>query len=127
MSAAFSVLAAALLVAVLYAMLKQNAPIFALLLSLGAAVVILLHIGTALQELLLWAASLQAQSDAELYLCLLRAAGVLLLSDYICTLCHEAGADSVAWCADFAGRCLVLVAARPLLYEIYQTIGELMA
>lgn len=125
MSSVFPVLAAALTAAVLYAALKEYAPVFGLFLSLGAAAVILLHLGAALEELLLWLGSLQARVDGEAFSCLLRAAGILLLTDYTCTLCREAGADSVAWCADLAGRCLVLAAAWPLLRQIYQTVWEL--
>lgn len=125
MSGIFPVLAAALTAAVLYATLKEQAPVFALFLSLGAALVILLHLGSAVQELLLWLVSLQARMGGEAFSCLLRAAGILLLTDYTCTLCREAGADSVAWCASLAGRCLVLAAAWPLLRQIYQTIWEL--
>lgn len=127
MSGFFPVLGAALAAAVLYAALKEQAPVFALFLSLGAALVILLHLGAAFQELLAWLAALQSQIDSEAFACLLRAAGILLLSDYTCTLCREAGADSVAWCANLAGRCLVLAAAWPLLREVYQTIWELTA
>lgn len=125
MSGLFPVLAAALAAAVLYVTLKEQAPVFALFLSLAAALVILLHLGTALRELLAWLAALQARMDGEAFACLLRAAGILLLTDYTRTLCREAGADSVAWCADLAGRCLVLAAAWPLLRQIYETIWEL--
>ena len=58
---------------------------------------------------------------------LLRCAGILLLTDYARTLCEEAGADTLAWCAGFAGRCLVLAAAFPLLEEICQKIWGLAA
>ncbi len=125
MSGIFPVLAAALAAAVLYAALKEQAPAFALFLSLAAALVILLHLGTALRELLLWLTALQTRVDGEAFSCLLRAAGILLLTDYTCTLCRESGAESVAWCAGLAGRCLVLAAAWPLLRQIYQTIWEL--
>ena len=50
-----------------------------------------------------------------------------LLTDYARTLCEEAGADTLAWCAGFAGRCLVLAAAFPLLEEICQKIWGLAA
>lgn len=125
MSGLFPVLAAALAAAVLYVTLKEQAPVFALFLSLAAALVILLHLGAVLRELLAWLTALQARVDGEAFACLLRAAGILLLMDYTRTLCREAGADSVAWCADLAGRCLVLAAAWPLLRQIYETIWEL--
>ena len=48
-----------------------------------------------------------------------------LLADYVRTLCEEAGADTLAWCAGLAGRCLVLAAVWPLLEQIFQTIWGL--
>jgi stage III sporulation protein AD len=125
MSDAFVVLAAALLAAVLCAMLKDTVPGLALFLSVAAALVILARIGAALQQLLAWLAALQSQSNSELFACLLRAAGILLMTDYMCALCRESGVDAVAWCVEFAGRCLMLAAAWPILREVYQTIWEL--
>ena len=49
----------------------------------------------------------------------------MLLADYVRTLCEEAGADTLAWCAGLAGRCLVLAAVWPLLEQIFQTIWGL--
>ena len=48
-----------------------------------------------------------------------------MLADYVRTLCEEAGADALAWCAGLAGRCLVLAAVWPLLEQIFQTIWGL--
>ena len=70
-----------------------------------------------------------AQTDdaaaADSQTCLLRSAGILLLADYVRTLCEEAGAGTLAWCAGLAGRCLVLAAVWPLLEQIFQTIWGL--
>lgn len=48
--------------------------------------------------------------------------GILLLADYIRTLCKESGAEALGWCAGLAGRCLVLAAVFPLLEEVCQRI-----
>ena len=50
----------------------------------------------------------------------------LLVSIYARTLCEEAGAESLAWCASLAGRLLVLAAAWPLLEEIGQRIWSVL-
>ena len=57
---------------------------------------------------------------------LLRCTGIVLLTDYARTLCEEAGAESLAWCAALAGRLLVLAAAWPLLEEIGQRIWSVL-
>lgn len=127
MSGLGAVLAAAVAAGVLYAVLQKTAPGYALLVSLAAAGAVVLRglsvFGQALQGI----AALGQQVDGQAFACLARCAGVLLVTDYARTLCEEAGADSLAWCAGFAGRCLVLAAAWPLLNEICQTIWELTA
>ncbi|UQK57809.1 stage III sporulation AC/AD family protein [Faecalibacterium wellingii] len=72
-----------------------------------------------------WA--LSRRVDGTAFSCLLRCAGILLITDYARTLCEEAGADSLAWCTGLAGRLLVLAAAFPLLEEICQRIWGLAA
>ena len=72
-----------------------------------------------------YAALTEQRTNAQAFSCLLRSAGILLLADYVRTLCEEAGADTLAWCAGLAGRCLVLAAVWPLLEQIFQTIWGL--
>lgn len=125
MSGLLPVFGAALVTAVLYTVLRKDFPVFALLLSLASALVILLRLGVAFQGVLRGLAQLQSRVDGEAFSCLLRCAGILLVTDYARTLCREAGAESLAWCTSLAGRCLVLAAAWPLLEQIYQLIWEL--
>ena len=113
MSAAVPVLTALLLAAFAGILLQRYSPPFTLLLSLGAAVWLLLRLAQPLRGVL------------QAFSCLLRSAGILLLADYVRTLCEEAGADALAWCAGLAGRCLVLAAVWPLLEQIFQTIWGL--
>ena len=124
MSAAVPVLMALLLAAFAGILLQRYSPAFALLLSLGAAVWLLLRLAQprgVLQAMI----QLGQRTNAQAFSCLLRSAGILLLADYVRTLCEEAGADALAWCAGLAGRCLVLAAAWPLLEQIFQTIWGL--
>lgn len=125
MSAAVAVFGIALLAALLYAVLEKQAPAYALLLSLGAALVLLVRAGTSIRTVLSGIARLAGQADSGAFSCLVRSAAIVLLTDYTRTLCEEAGAESLGWCVGLAGRCLVLAAAWPLLEEILQTIGAL--
>ena len=115
MNAAVAVFGIALLAALLYAVLEKQAPAYALLLSFGAALVLLVRAGTSIRTVLSGIARLAGQADSGAFSCLVRSAAIVLLTDYTRTLCEEAG----------AGRCLVLAAAWPLLEEILQTIGSI--
>lgn len=110
MSAAVPVLTALLLMAFAGVLLQRYSPAFALLLSLGAAVWLLLRLAQPLRGVLQAMVQLGQRTNAQAFSCLLRSAGILLLADYVRTLCEEAGADTLAWCAGLAGRCLVLAA-----------------
>ena len=119
------VLTALLLTAFAGVLLQRYSPAFALLLSLGAAVWLLLRLAQPLRGILQAMVQLGQRTNAQAFSCLLRSAGILLLADYVRTLCEEAGADTLAWCAGLAGRCLVLAAVWPLLEQIFQTIWGL--
>ena len=97
------------LVVVLSILVKQISTLFATIRSLFAQAFV----------------QLGQRTNAQAFSCLLRSAGILLLADYVRTLCEEAGADALAWCAGLAGRCLVLAAVWPLLEQIFQTIWGL--
>ena len=72
------------------------------------------------------------QKSAPTFSLLVSMAAALILlarvgsADYARTLCEEAGAESLAWCASLAGRLLVLAAAWPLLEEIGQRIWSVL-
>ena len=125
MSAAATVFGLALLAALLYTALQKNVPMYALLLSLGAALVLLLRAGGAIRAVLSGIFRLEQQAGGEAFACLIRSTALILLTDYIRILCEEAGADSLAWCVGLAGRCMVLAAVWPLLEEILQQIGSM--
>ena len=101
-----------LLGALLYTALKRSVPSYALFLSLAAALVILVRVGAAFRSVLLGVARLGEQAGGAAFSCLVRSAVIFLLTDY-------------TWCVGFAGRCLVLAAAWPLLEEILQRIGSM--
>lgn len=123
----FSVLGALAVFAVVQLLLQKYAPSYALFVSIAAAVFVLWQLGSAMQGLLQRIAVFSNRVDGPAFACLLRCAGILLLTDYARTLCEEAGADTLAWCAGLAGRVLVLAAAFPLLEELCQKIWGLAA
>lgn len=125
MSTFFPLLVLALAAALLHNLLHRDSPAFALLLSLGASVVILFRVGGAAVGILNWLSALQSRLDSPAFSALLRTAGILLLSDYVGTVCREAGAASVGWCTDLAGRCMALVCLWPMLQEITNMIRGL--
>lgn len=125
MSTAVPILLALLLLAFACTLLQRYAPAYALLLSVGAAIWLLFRLAQPLRVVLQAAAQLGQRTDGQAFACLLRSAGILLLADYVRTLCEEAGADALAWCAALAGRCLVLAAVWPLLEQICRTIWGL--
>lgn len=122
---ALTVLGAALVTAVLYAAVQKESPVFALLLSLAAALAILLRLGAEFKSVLEGIIAVGQKTDGQALTCLLRCTGILLLTDHARTLCEETGAQSLAWCTSLAGRCLVLAAAWPLLSEVCGRIWEL--
>lgn len=127
MTALAAVIGAALIAAVLCASLQKVSPAFALVVSLAAALAVMLRLSAAVQDALRWLLQLGQRVDGQAFASLLRCAGILLLTDYARALCEEAGAESLAWCTGFAGRCLVLAAAWPLLSELCRRVWELTA
>ena len=114
MSAAVPAITALLLAAFAGILLQRYSPAFTLL-----------RLAQPLRGVLQAFVQLGQRTNAQAFSCLLRSAGILLLADYVRTLCEEAGADALAWCAGLAGRCLVLAAVWPLLEQIFQTIWGL--
>lgn len=125
MSGAVSLFGILLVAAALYVLFQKTAPTFALLVSLAAAVVLLARVGSALETVLSGLHQLERQAGGNAFSCLLRCAGIALLTDYARALCEEAGAESLAWCAGLVGRCLILAAAWPLIEEIGQRIWSI--
>ena len=124
-SSAWVTLGLVAVLAAMHALLQKELPAYALLLSLGAIVLLLVRLGGTFRSVLEGVALLGQQTDKQAFQCLLRSTGILLLADYTRTLCKESGAEALGWCAGLAGRCLVLAAVFPLLEEVCQRIWGL--
>ena len=123
---ALTMLGLAVMGAVLYTLFQKSAPTFSLLVSMAAALILLARVGSAAQSVLSGLVRLEQRAGGDAYSCLLRCTGIVLLTDYARTLCEEAGAESLAWCAALAGRFLVRGVAWPLLEEIGQRIWSVL-
>ena len=89
MSTSFSILGAVVVFAAAQLLLRKDAPAYAFLLSVGAALFVLLQLGATVQELLRNVLAFSRRVDGPAFACLLRCAGILLLTDYARTLCEE--------------------------------------
>ena len=87
MSTSISILGAAVVFAAAQLLLRKDSPSYAFLLSIGAAVFILLRLGAAAQDLMRGVWALSRRVDGTAFSCLLRCAGILLITDYARTLC----------------------------------------
>ena len=97
MSSAWVTLGLVAVLAAMHALLQKELPAYALLLSLGAIVLLLVRLGGTFRSVLEGVALLGQQTDKE----------------------------ALGWCAGLAGRCLVLAAVFPLLEEVCQRIWGL--
>lgn len=125
MSTSLSLLIFVAAIAVMEALLRKTEPVFSLLLSIAAALLLVQKAGRAVQELMQGIALLARQTDGQAFSCLIRCTGILLLTDYVRSLCAEAGANSLGWCTGLVGRCLLLASAWPLIREISRAIWGL--
>ena len=122
MSTACMIAGAAIVLAVTQLFLQKDAPVYAVLVSIAAAAFLLFQLSETIQLIVQKASAFGQKADGQAFTCLLRCAGILLLTDYARTFCEEAGAGVLGWCVGFAGRCLVLGAAWPLLDTICQKV-----
>lgn len=108
--------------AVLYALLKKESPAMAILFALALAIALLVTFSYYLQDAVAWLPVLQDSTGQEAFACLLKSAGIILCADYGRDLCKDAGSESMAGCISVMGRVMVLVAALPLLENVYYSI-----
>ncbi|CCX38945.1 stage III sporulation protein ad putative [Clostridium sp. CAG:1013] len=118
------------LCAVLFAALVQKSnKEYALLISLGAATVLLLLIldkaAPLLQELRSMAGSGALEGDAIQLM--LRAVGITVVGQVVSRLCKDGGESALSYTVDLAARGAVLAAALPVVGKILEYLGEIAA
>lgn len=114
--------------AVLFAALVQKSnKEYALLISLGAAVVLLLLILDQAEPLLRQIQDMASQGalEGEAIKLMLRAIGITVVGQVVSRLCKDAGESALSYTVDLAARGAVLAAALPAVEKILEYLGEI--
>ena len=88
----------------LIVLLKQYLPVYAAVASLAAVLGLLVVISGWLAPFLHWIQTLPDFPQSENFKYLLKAAGIVLVSQCLQELCRDAGQGALAYAADLAGR-----------------------
>lgn len=115
--------------ALLALVLKKGTPELALLLTLGAALAVMLSLAGAVEELLDFLETLAEQSGASpaLFVPLYKTVGIALVVKVGGSLCRDAGESALAAMVETAGAVCALLVALPLLRAVLALLLELMA
>lgn len=112
--------------AALGALLKKTGREHALLLTTGAAVLLLLQALESAAPLLdTLRGSVGAQAGEYLRV-LVKAVGLALLGQFAANACRDAGESALAFTVTLCARAAILVAALPLLKQLLGLVGELL-
>ena len=114
--------------AVLALVVKKGSPEAALLLTLAAAVTVLLFLGGAVEELMAFLDELAQGSGVSqsLFVPLYKTVGIALVVKVVSGLCRDAGESALASVVETAGAVCALAAATPLMQMVLARILELM-
>ena len=118
------------LCAVLFAALVQKTnKEYSLLISLGAAAVLLLLILDRASPLFSQLRSLAGEGalEGEAVELMLRAVGITVVGQVVSRLCKDGGESALSFTVDLAARCAVLTAALPVVGKILEYLGEIAA
>lgn len=128
MEQVFQVTALCLVGALLAVVVRRGSPELALLLTLGAAAVVLLSLAGPLEELLLFWKGLGDRSGVsrQLLAPLYKTVGISLVVKVGGDLCRDAGESALAAVVETAGSVCALLAALPLLQAVLSMLLELM-
>ena len=122
-----SVVGLGLTAAALAVVLRQYKPEYALLVTLGAGVLIFLWITGEAEPLLrqIERVITLAKLPGEYAQVLLKSLGICFLTQLGCDTCRDAGESAVAAKVELAGRVAVLVLSMPLYQKILEVAGSL--
>ena len=114
--------------ALLALVVKRGSPETALLLAVGAAVVVALALAGVVKELLAFLGELGSASgvSADLFVPLYKTIGIALVVQVGGNLCRDAGESALASVVETAGTLCALLAALPLLRAVLGMLLELM-
>lgn len=128
MEQAFQVTALCLVGALLAVVVRRGSPEQALLLTLAAAVVVLVSLAGAIEELMTFLSELGERSgiSRQLLVPLYKTLGIALVVKVGGDLCRDAGESALAAVVETAGSVCALLAALPLLRAVLSMLLELM-
>jgi len=114
--------------ALLALVVKRGSPESALLLTLGAAAVVLLSLAGSLETLVEFLERLVEESglSRELFIPLYKTVGIALVVKIGGSLCRDAGESALSSVVETAGAVCALLAALPLLRAVLALLLELM-
>ena len=114
--------------ALLALVVKRGSPESALLLTLGAAAVVLLSLAGSLETLVEFLGRLVEESglSRELFIPLYKTVGIALVVKIGGSLCRDAGESALSSVVETAGAVCALLAALPLLRAVLALLLELM-
>ena len=129
MEPVFQVTALCLVGALLAVVVRRGRPELALLLTLGAAVTVLLFLAEPIAELLAFLTELSERSGVsqELFVPLYKTVAIALVVKVGGDLCRDAGESALAAAVETAGAVCALLTALPLLRAVLDLLLELIA
>ncbi|MEG1658161.1 MAG: SpoIIIAC/SpoIIIAD family protein [Oscillibacter sp.] len=114
--------------ALLAVVVKKGSPELALLLTLGAAVAVLLFLADAMEELVAFLQELGERSgiSGDLFVPLYKTVGIALVVKVGGDLCRDAGESALASVVETAGAVCALLVAVPLMRAVLSLLMELL-
>lgn len=122
-----SICGVAIVSAVFVITLKRHNAELSILISIGAAVIILLSVIDYVLNSLESVSTILAQANVntEYVIILLKVMGICFLTEFTCDFVKEAGLDSLSGNIALAGKILVLVTSLPMFMEILSVVTKL--
>ena len=123
----FAICGVAVTTAVVVLMLRNQSSHSAMLLSIGAGVVIFLCVIKNIPETVSGITAMLTNSgvDSSQLVILLKVMGICFVTEFTCDCVTEAGLLSLSTNISFAGKILVLLTALPLFNQIFAVIQTL--
>lgn len=116
----------ALCAAAFGAILKKTNREISLLLTAGAAALLLLSALEGLAPLVAQLQGLASAAPARYIKVMLKAVGIALIGQFVSHTCKDAGESALAFTVELSARAAILAAAFPLITELLGYIGEIL-
>jgi stage III sporulation protein AD len=118
------IVAFALIAAFLATLLREQKPMYSIMIATVAGVLIFLRLLTYLAAVLQYLTDMTLQANISMiYLnTLLKIIGIAYIAEFGSQICRDAGEGIIAGKVEFAGKLLILVMAIPLLAAVLETI-----